>query len=102
MDQTITPEALQQILDALEVKLDPAKFAALQEHMQKTLQERVGLALVELLEDDEVEELVALTKGNDQPALTEWLEQHVPDYKDVVEDEINILLGDLAEGSEQL
>jgi hypothetical protein len=102
MDNTIDPKALKQILDALEVKLDEKQQAALHEHMQTTLQERVGLALAELLDDDEVSELIKLTHQDDQAGLVAWLDAHVPDYQEVVQDEIDILLGELAENSDQL
>jgi hypothetical protein len=102
MDNIITPEALKQILGALEVKLDEKHQAALNEHIQATLEQRIGLALVELLEDDEVRELIALTEKGDQAALVAWLGKHVPDYQEVVQDEIDILLGEIAENSDQL
>jgi hypothetical protein len=102
MNQNFDQETLKQILEALDVKLDAKHRAALQEHMETTLRRRVGLALVDLLDDDEVAELVTLTSKGDQAMITAWLNQHVPDYQDVVQDEIDILLGDLAENSDQL
>lgn len=102
MDNIITPQALKQLLDSLEVNMDETKREALRAHMEATLQERVGLALVELLDDAEVEELVKLTEQGDQAALTAWLGDHVPDYPQVVQDEIDILLGDVAENSNNL
>jgi ABC-type proline/glycine betaine transport system substrate-binding protein len=80
---------------------DDAKPAFI-EHLLETLEERVGVAVTELLDDDELEELVTLTDGDDEATTEAWIKQHVPDYEDVVKDEFDILMGEIAEQADEI
>lgn len=92
---TITPETLQE----LGIELGDATEEFMQE-LNQQINERVGAALLELLDDEEAKELIKVSEGGDDAATTEWIVTHVPDYKEVVQDEVDILLGELAQSEE--
>ena len=69
-------------------------------HIESQIEERVGAALVELLTDNQVKELLALTEAGDEDATQTWIAANVPDYKDVIQDEVDILLGEIAQSNE--
>lgn len=90
------------LLATLGVNMSEEEQKSFAEHLQATLEERVGLAVTELLDDDKVAELIELTQNGDDTATTAWLEQNVPDYKDVIQDEYDILMGEVAENADKL
>ena len=90
----ITIEA--KLLRSLGILLDQKHEDAMLEHLQETLQERVGLAVAELLEDDELKEFYDLVQKENEAELTEWLSDNLPDYKEIIEDEFDMLMGEIA------
>lgn len=74
--------------------LDTENFIS---HIQETLEERVGLAITELLDDAEVTQLMQLTEAGNEAATDQWLSQALPEYKDVIQDEFDILMGEVAQ-----
>ena len=57
---------------------------------------------MDALEDDELKEMVAVQDAGDDDALAEWIQAHVEEYEQIVQDNIDIVLGDVAESSEKL
>jgi hypothetical protein len=94
----ITSEMLHQ----LGIHKSEADEKALIEHFEQTLNERVGVTIVDLLDDTQVEQLMDLTDKGDQEATTAWLQKNVPEYDDLVKAEFDILMGELAEGADEL
>lgn len=95
---TIDPK----IFTALGVTLDDTQREALLQHFQETLEERVGLAVFDLLSDDEAEELLKVSQAGDDAATHQWVSAHVPDLAHVIQDEYDILLGELADHADRL
>lgn len=93
-----TPE----LLTKLGINLSSDDQASLLSELQSTLQERVGLAIFDLLDDDEANRLLALQEKGDDKAISEWIVANVPEYSDVVQDEYEILVGELAEKASAL
>ena len=92
----ITPELLHQ----LGIHKSEADEAKLIQHFQDTLNERVGATITDLLDDSQVEQLMDLTENGDQEATTAWLQKNVPEFDQLVKDEFDILLGELAENAD--
>jgi len=90
---TITPTMLTELGINLS-DLDTENFIS---HIQETLEERVGLAITELLDDAEVTQLMQLTEAGNEAATDQWLSQALPEYKDVIQDEFDILMGEVAQ-----
>lgn len=71
-------------------------------HLNDTLQERVGTEITESLDDEKLKQLLALQEEGSDEDIADWLETNVPELKEIVQDEIDILLGELAENNEDV
>ena len=71
---------------------------SLAEHFEATLDERVINEIVLGLTPEQAQQLAELQQAGDDTIL-EWLQANVPDLADIVADEIDILLGELAENT---
>ncbi len=81
------------------IELDDAEYQALAAHFDSTLHERVVNEIVEGLTPEQAAELANL--GDDDERVNQWLIDNVPDLQDIVQDEVDILLGEIAEDSDQ-
>ena len=64
-------------------------------HIYETLELRVGMKLAENMSDGQLDEFEKLMDtGNEAGALT-WLETNVPNYKDVVASELEVLKNEI-------
>ncbi len=91
MNDYITKEDL----DVAGINLPDEQVAEFLQHANATLSERIGLEITESLTDEEVEEMVEVQQAGDDKALQVWLIEHVPELAEIVQDEIDILLGEL-------
>lgn len=83
------------------VVLDEPTYQLLAEHYQETLIERVEDEILNELDEAQALELSTLKGATDQ-ALQVWLTANVPQLREIIEDEIVILMGEIAENSEQI
>lgn len=88
-------------LESINVMLDEPTYKALSEHYETTLSDRVMTEIIDELDEVHLQELSRL-KGGDSTVLQGWLLRNVPQLNEIIEDEIAILLGEIAENSEQL
>ena len=95
------PIITRQFLSDIGVTISDEEYALLEEHFETTLHERVISEVVEELTPEQAEELVRLRSG-DEDTLYAWLQQEVPQMADIVSDEIDILLGEIAEQADAL
>ncbi|MEO5950404.1 MAG: DUF5663 domain-containing protein [Candidatus Saccharimonadales bacterium] len=86
-------------LDSLGIDLTGQDKDALLTHLNETLQERVGAEITDSLNDEQLKTLLDKQENASEEELGTWLEQTIPDFKQLVQDEIDILLGELAENS---
>lgn len=89
------------ILENLGIELSDEDFASLAEHFETTLDERVFNEVVLELTPEQAEQLAAMQQSSDEDVLG-WLQANVPALSEIVADEVDILLGELAENSEAL
>jgi hypothetical protein len=87
------------IIKAMGIDLDKSKEAELLKHIESKLGERIGLAVLDTLDDNEVRELISLQKKGNTKTIASWLTVHVPDYKEIIKDEYYILMGELADNA---
>lgn len=90
-----------QFLQDIGIHLDNATYDSLAAHFEETLYQRVIEEVVVEMTPEKAEELTAL-KDSDESAVQQWLVANVPDLEEIVSDEIDILLGEIAESGEQL
>lgn len=98
MDQYITKESL----DAFGISLGDQDEESLLDHLNETLQERIGAEVATVLDDDKLKALLALQETADDAAIGEWLMRNVPELPQIVQDEIDILLGEIADNTDTI
>ena len=54
------------------------------------------------LEDDKLVEYITFQETASDEAIERWLQDNIPDFQDIFQDEIDILLGELAENADNL
>jgi hypothetical protein len=52
-----------------------------------------------MLDDDRLQELLDLQETADDAAVGDWLAKNVPELPQIAQDEINILLGEVADNA---
>jgi hypothetical protein len=88
------------LFTSLGINLPKDQAEAFEKHFLETLEERVGLAIFDLLSDEEAEELIRLQDKADETTVTNWIKTNVPEYEDIVKDEFDILMGEVAENAD--
>lgn len=88
----------QDFLTNLGVSLSLEEQQALSNYTEEVLRERVIEEVIDSLEEGQAEQLSSLADDS----LQEWLALNVPELQSIVQDEVDILLGELAEQADQL
>lgn len=94
------PIITKQLLDAAGVVVKAEDEQALIDHLNEVLEDRVGAEVVESLDDDQLDELATLQESDNQDAIQSWMQKNVPEMEDIVKDEIDILLGEVAKDAD--
>lgn len=109
MDNSTTPSTIavtaltvQQLQD-MGINLPDTEMQALLAHAQGKVDDLVSEEFFESLSNEQVDELIDLQKKN-PPAdeIEQWLGKHIPDYREIIEDNTAIVLGELAENADQI
>jgi hypothetical protein len=95
MDALITPEMLAQT----GIIIADDEVEAYLDLINDTLTERIGEAITESLSDEQLDELSTLEETASDEQLNDWLQKNVTNMDTIIQDEIDILLGDAAENS---
>lgn len=90
-----------EFLTSIGVELDEQNYQLLAEHFETTLHERVIDEIVAELSQEQAEELARLYGAGDERVYP-WLIENVPQLSEIVADEVDILLGEIAENNESL
>ncbi|MNR13625.1 hypothetical protein D3C85_1300380 [compost metagenome] len=90
------------LLSSVGISLDASEEEKLLAHLNETLEERVGVEITDSLDDAQLEELVTLQENGDDEATQAWMTTNVPELNEIVKDEIDILLSEIAENTEGL
>jgi|GEM_PF-194108 len=90
------------IIEAAGITLAEDQVEDFLAHTNATLAERIGAEITESLTDEEVDEMLAVQESGDTNALQGWLVEHIPELGEIVQDEIDILLGELAESANSI
>lgn len=96
---TITKEQL----NSIGIDLPDDEMAALIEHTESAINERIGEEIIDSLDDDQLKEFVGMQDRN-TPAeqIEQWIIERVDDYQEIIEDNVAIVLGELAESVESI
>lgn len=91
----------QQTLEALDIDLTGEDVEALLDHLNETLQERIGAEITESLNDEQIKTLADMQESASDEALGTWLEENVSGMQDIVQNEIDILMAEIVEEDEE-
>ncbi len=97
-----TPLITRELLDEVGIELGDQDIDALLEHLNTSLEERVGAEITEYLEDDDLATFLDMQETASDEELSNWLDTHVPELPQIVQEEIDILLGELAESTDAI
>lgn len=90
-----------EFLESIDIHLDDTAFTAFAEHFDATLQERIIAEIVDELDDEQLDQLEQL-KDSDGDQLWSWVQANVTDLSEIIQDEVDILLGDVAENADHI
>lgn len=90
-----------QFLDSIGVELDDQTYQELSNHYEDTLNSRIIDEITDDLDESQLQELASLRDASDQLMQT-WLVANVAQLDKIVEGEVSILMGDLAEDADRL
>ncbi|SRR6266702_8940470 len=76
--------------------------AAFLDYIYEELELRVGAELSKGLSDEQLEHFEKLIDGGDQDAALQWLGQHCPNYREVVEQELERLREEIIASKDRL
>lgn len=90
----------QQLLTDLGIELSNEEYAELSDYIDTTLVDRVINEIIDYLNDDQTEKLANL-KDSNQETTWLWLTDNVPELKEIIQNEIDILLGEIAQRADE-
>lgn len=89
------------LLTELGINLSEQDYKLLSDHFETTLNERVINEIVLDLTPEQAQGLADLENASDEEILA-WLKSNVSDIAEIVADEVDILLGEVADSSESI
>ena len=90
-------------LNSIGISLPDNQMQALIQHVEETINKRISEEVVESLSDDQLKELVELQTGSaSAEEIDEWIRERVPEYDQIIEDNVAIVLGELVENSDAI
>lgn len=98
MQEYITEDTLKK----LNINLGDQDVASLLAHLNETLEERVGAEVTDSLDDTQLQTLIDMQEKASEEEVGEWLRANVPEFEQIIQDETDILLGELADGSDTI
>ncbi|MCA9348754.1 hypothetical protein KC878_01255 [Candidatus Saccharibacteria bacterium] len=76
--------------------------AAMLRHIYETLELRVGMRLAEQMTDAQLDEFEAFIDKNDEAGAKQWLDTNLPQYKQVVAEELEKLKNEIKASAPQI
>ncbi|MDB5167980.1 MAG: hypothetical protein JWO55_238 [Candidatus Saccharibacteria bacterium] len=91
----------QSTLETLGIDLSGEDVDALLDDLNETLQERVGTEIAQSLQEEQLKELADLQESATETEIGTWLQKNVPDMQQIIQNEIDILIGEIVEEEEE-
>lgn len=67
------------------------------DQLNTKIEEEIGVEIAESLDEQQLKELTEMESSATEEELGQWIAQHVPEYKEIVQDNIDIAIGDFVE-----
>jgi len=71
-------------------------------HIYETLELRVGMRLADQMTNQQLDEFEKYFEAKDDKGAFTWLESNFPNYKDIVQQEFDKLMGEVAQSAPQI
>lgn len=84
------------------IKVDAASADALLLHINTTVEERIGAEITDSLTEAQIKELIALQENGNEDRIGEWITREVPNYAEIVQSNIDAVLGEMVESTENI
>ena len=98
MQQYVTKDDL----ITLGINLTNRDLDSLLTHLNATIEERIGAEITEELSDEQLDEMIAMQDSATDEELSEWIAKNVPEYIEIVQDTIDMVVGELAQGADTI
>lgn len=92
-EYTITENDLKEI----GVSLTGAELTSLLEHLNDELSGRVSEAILRELSDEQIDQYNEISKTADEDVIEKWMSEQIPDFEQIVQDEIDTVLSEIAD-----
>lgn len=89
-------------IESIGINLKGKKMRTFIIHINEMLEERIGYEIVSYLNDEKLQTLLMLKESASDVKVGEWLSEQVPDLQEIAQDEIDILIGEIAENSNEI
>lgn len=76
-------------------ELPPEEKKRLLTHVREVLEKRVGIKLVAQMSQEQLKEFEVFMNSNDQEGARVWLDTNIPQYKQVVHQELDVLKSEI-------
>lgn len=84
------------------IDLKDHDLESLLSHLNDTVEERVGAEITESLNDQQLQDLIDLQETATDEQIGAWVAERVPDYQQIIQDNIDITIGELAENADTI
>lgn len=92
MEPIITPL----LLASTGIDVPDSQVTPLLDYMNEVLEERIGEAVVDSLDDTQLEHLANLQETATDEEVQSWINDTVPNLTDMIQEEVDIILGEAA------
>jgi len=89
-----------EFLQNIGVELDDSTYQAFAQHFDETLSQRIIDEIIDSLDEAQLAQFNALKDSDDQ--LWNWVQANVTDLGEIIQEEVDILLGDIAESADEI
>ncbi len=91
-----------QMLTDLGINVPNEDAESLLTHLNEKIEEMIGTEITDALDDTQLEELIKLQDDGSDDEIGEWIAKHVPDYQEIVQDNIDIALGEMVDKADNI
>lgn len=98
----MNPIITREMLEEAGIDLTDQDVVALLAHLNQELEERVGGEITASLSDEQLKEMLDIQEHATEDQLVEWMTKNVPELDEITQDEIDIIMGELAENADDI
>lgn len=96
----MNPIITRELLEQAGIDLENKDIDALLTHLNQELEERVGAEITASLSDEQLKEMLDIQEHATEDQLVDWMTENVPEFDQITQDEVDIILGELAENAD--